>query len=277
MLGHYQILTVSDHGCKAWNGQSRNNRWPPDLLGGSPCRTWCETAGTNSGGWGAGFFPSQQVNSTPLLSYHNCFSVLPTCSVDETVEPSIDVQNSVSEIPIIAPLEITQNRHPKWEQQLPSKLVIASAEDGSTSLKLKVELETTDTGEVKSVNSFIDGGATREFIDHHHAKSNRLHTQKLSEPILVYNVDGTLKEASSITEVVDLILRYWNHLEQTLFTVTGLGKQKLILGHSWLQKHNLEIHWVTREVKMSRCPPCCCSGCRDKAREERIAQKAEIW
>jgi len=27
---------------------------------------------------------------------------------------------------------------------------------------------------------------------------------------------------------------------------------------------------------MSRCPPRCCSGCRDEAREERITQKAEI-
>jgi len=145
-----------------------------------------------------------------------------------------------------------------------------------TSLKLKVELETTDTGEVKSINSFVDSGATGEFIDCHYAKSNRLHTRKLSEPILVYNVDGTLNEAGSITEVVDLILRYWIHLEWTLFAVTGLGKQKLILGHSWLWKHNLEIDWVTGEVKMSRCPPWCCSRCRDKAQEERITWKAEI-
>ena len=128
-------------------------------------------------------------------------------------------------------------------------------EDGSTSLKLKVELETTDTGEVKSINSFIDSGATGEFIDRHYAKINQLYTWKLSKPILVYNVDGTLNKAGSITEVVDLILRYRNHLEQTLFAVTGLGKQKLILGHSWLWKHNPEIDWVTREVKMSRCPP----------------------
>jgi len=173
-------------------------------------------------------------------------------------------------------MEITRNRCPKWERQLPSKLVIVSVEDGSTSLKLKVELETTDTGEVKSINSFMDSGATGEFNDRHYAKSNRLHTRKLSKPIPVYNVDGTLNEAGSITEVVDLILRYWNHLEQTLFAVTGLGKQKLILGHSWLWKHNPEINWVTGEVKMSRCPPRCCSGCRDKARVERIAWKAEI-
>jgi len=92
-------------------------------------------------------------------------------------------------------------------------------EDGSTSLKLKVELETTDTGEVKSVSSFVDSGATREFIDLHYAKSNRLHTRKLSEPIPVYDVDGTLNKAGSITEVshleileslrTDTICCYW--------------------------------------------------------------------
>jgi len=123
------------------------------------------------------------------------------------------MQNPISKNPSVTLTEIVQNRHLKWERRLPSKLVIASAEDGSTSLKLKVELETTDTGEVKSVNSFLDSGATGEFIDRHYAKSNQLHTQKLSEPIPVYNVDGTLNEAGSITEVVDLILRYRNHSE----------------------------------------------------------------
>jgi len=151
----------------------------------------------------------QRVNSTPSLSYHNRFSVLPTCSLNETVEPSIDVQNPISKNPIVTPTEIVWNRRPKWERRLPSKLVIASVEDGSTSLKL----ETTDTGEMKSVNSFVDSGATGEFIDCHYAKSNQLHTRKLSEPILVYNVEGTLNKAGSITEVADLILRYWNHSE----------------------------------------------------------------
>jgi len=162
----------------------------------------------------------QRVNSTPSLSYHNRFSVLPTCSLNETVEPSIDVQNSISENPIVILIEIVWNRCPKWERRLPSKLVIVSVEDSSTSLKLKVKLETTYTGEVKSVNSFVDSRATVEFIDCHYAKSNRLHTRKLSKPIPVYNVDGTLNEAGSITEVVDLILRYQNRSEWTLFTVT---------------------------------------------------------
>ena len=54
-------------------------------------------------------------------------------------------------------------------------------------------------------------------------------------------------------EVADLILHYKNHLERTLFAVTSIGKQHLILGHSWLCKNNPEIDWVSGEVKMSQC------------------------
>src|SRR5271156_1131017 len=149
--------------------------------------------------------------------------------------------------------------------------------DGNyTSLKLKVELETTDTAEVKSVNVLVDCGATGEFIDRHYAKSCGFRLLKLSKPIPVYNVDGSPNEAGFVTEVVDLILRYKNHSERTLFAVSSLGKQKLILGHSRLRKHNPEINWTTGEVKMCRCPPQCCAGCREEARQERISNKARI-
>jgi hypothetical protein len=50
-----------------------------------------------------------------------------------------------------------------------------------------------------------------------------------------------------------------------------------MLGHFWLRKHNPEINWLNREVKMSRCPPRSCPGCRDKVHQECIVQKAEIW
>ena len=91
----------------------------------------------------------------------------------------------------------------------------------------------------------------------------------------MYNIDGTPNEAGSITEVVHLILHHKNHSERTVFAITGLGKQKLLLGHSWLRNHNPEIDWVKGEVKMSRCPPRCCSGCWDELHQERIIQKAE--
>ena len=148
-------------------------------------------------------------------------------------------------------------------------------EKNPTSLKLKVEIETTDTAEKKSITSLVDCGATGEFINQHYAKSNCFNLVKLSQPIPMYNIDGTPNEAGSMTEVVNLILYYKNHLEGTTFAVSGLGKQKLILGYSWLWKHNPEIDWITGEVKMSRCPPPCCLGCRDKVHQQHVAQKVE--
>ena len=170
-----------------------------------------------------------------------------------------------------------KTHHPKWEKRLPQKFIIAATEETPTLLKLKVKIETMDTAEKKSVTSLVDCRPTGEFIDQHYAKSNRFNLVKLSQPIPIYNVDGTPNEAGSITEVVNLILQYKNHLKRTTFAISSLGKQKLILGHSWLWKHNPEIDWITREVKMSRCPPRCCLGCRDEVHQQCVAQKVESW
>jgi hypothetical protein len=134
---------------------------------------------------------------------------------------------------------------------LPKKFVIAATEENPTSLKLKVKIETTDTAEKKSISALVNCKATGEFIDRHYAKSFRFNLIKLAHPIPVYNIDGTLNEAGSIMEVVNLIHCYKNYLERTTFAVCGLGKQKLILGHAWLWKHNPEINWVTQEVRTS--------------------------
>ena len=145
----------------------------------------------------------------------------------------------------------------------------------AASLGLKVEIETTDTAEKRTITFLVDSGAIGEFIDQNYSKICQFNLIKLIQPIPVYNVDGSPNEASSITEAVSLILHYKNHLEWTTFCVMNLGKQQLILGHSWLCKHNPEIDWAKGEIKMSRCPPCCCSGCRDELMQERIVQKTE--
>src|ERR1700678_813042 len=186
------------------------------------------------------------MNSPPSLPTYNRFDVLSIQESNETVE-TIDkvVQNSES-FPSFTPTSpLRPDSRPKWERKLPSKFIVAATEGTANSLKLKVELETTDTAEIKSTNALVDSGATGEFINRHYAKSCRFHLLKLSKPIPVFNIDGTPNEAGSITEVVDLIFWYKNHSEQTLFAVSNLRKQKLILGHSWLYKHNPEINWET--------------------------------
>ena len=83
-----------------------------------------------------------------------------------------------SPIPVPAPnpkpapvLEIPRIHKPKWQKTLPKTLTIASMEGISTSLKLKVEIETTDTAERKSVTALLDSSSTGECIDRDYAKS----------------------------------------------------------------------------------------------------------
>ena len=191
----------------------------------------------------------------PLLSTRNRFEILTNKCDFENALP--DVQTPKEAIPVSIPISvpILKIRKSKWEKALPKQYVIATTEQSLTSLKLKVEIETMDTSERNSVTCLVDSRATSEFIDRDYAKSCCFNLIKLRQPIPVYNVDGTLNEAGSISEVVHLILRHKNHSEQTTFAITCLGKQKLLLGHSWLQNHNPEIDWVKGEVKMSRCPP----------------------
>jgi hypothetical protein len=104
------------------------------------------------------------------------------------------------------------------------------------------------------MQALIDCGATGCFIDIEWAKLNNVPTHTLSKPIPVYNINGTTNDAGAITDIADIILHYENHSEHTQLAVTCLGKQSLILGYNWLQNHNPEINWQTKDVKMSCCP-----------------------
>jgi predicted aspartyl protease len=132
-----------------------------------------------------------------------------------------------------------------------------------------VEVESTDTQRKYGVRALVDLGATGLFIDREYVKSNQIPTRRLSHVVPVYNVDGSPNQDSAISEVADLLLWYNGHSERALFCVTGLGKQNLILGHTWLKDHNLEVDWRTGKVEMSWCSPRCCNGCRTEVREER--------
>jgi hypothetical protein len=168
------------------------------------------------------------MNSMPLLSSHNHFNVLNIEKIKNDIETETqDVQKF--ETPSTSALVTNfcaKDCHPKWERLPPKKFTVAAMEGNFTSPKLKVEIETTDTAERSSITALVDSRATGEFIDRHYAKSSHLNIVKLTQPIPVYNIDGTLNEAGSITEVVTLILCYNNHLERTTFAISGLDRQK---------------------------------------------------
>ena len=125
------------------------------------------------------------------------------------------------------------------------------------STELKIQVQTVDSSHPMAVDALLDSGATGMFIDSGFAKAKNLTTRQLPRPIPIYNIDGTLNEAGSIREEVDLIMRYGDHSERTTFAVTSLGRVPIIIGHTWLVQHNPTIDWITGEVTMSRCPDEC--------------------
>src|SRR5271169_2678920 len=65
----------------------------------------------------------------------------------------------------------------------------------------------------------------------------------LDEPIKVYNVDGTENKRGTIRQYVNLSFNIGTKQFKEKLYVTGLGKQKIILGFPWIQEHNPLIDW----------------------------------
>jgi hypothetical protein len=56
------------------------------------------------------------------------------------------------------------------------------------------------------MQALIDCGATGCFIDIEWEKINNIPTHPLTNPIPVYNVNGTAKDAGMITDITDIVL-----------------------------------------------------------------------
>jgi len=160
-----------------------------------------------------------------------------------------ELVDALPPIPFIS----TPLRKPKWEKRLPKLLSISALDMRGTSLLLPVEIGTTDTSELYSVEALLDCRATRSLINRDFVRSKEMNTWTLSHNIPVFNIDGSPNKAGQISEVVDIVLRYKTHSERMLLAVSGLGKQNLILGYDWLKDHNPKINWEKGEVEMTRC------------------------
>ena len=100
---------------------------------------------------------------------------------------------------------------------------------------------------VESVETLglIKSGAGGKFIDQNFTKKSGFKTLKLEEPLRVLNVDGTENKKGTIKDYVELNLKINGRKSLEQLMVTGLGKEKIILGFPWLTDHNPDINWKT--------------------------------
>ena len=115
----------------------------------------------------------------------------------------------------------------------------------SNSLSIPILIENTERKENVETLGLINSGAGGEFIDQNYVKSAGFKTQFLDEPIMARNMDGTENKKRKITSFVNLKLTINGRTNTTQLLVTGLGKQRIILGFPWLNKRNPNINWKT--------------------------------
>ena len=113
----------------------------------------------------------------------------------------------------------------------------------SNSISVPILINRDESKETIKTLALLDSGAGGEFIDQNYAKKAGFKIKKLNKPLQALNVDGTKNKRGTITSFVELKAEINKRQMNLSLLVTGLGKQKIILGFPWLHEHNPEINW----------------------------------
>jgi len=103
---------------------------------------------------------------------------------------------------------------------------------------MKIGLEKLENHEGIAVKALLDSGATGLFMDTTFAKEKGFKMEKLKNPLLVRNVDGTANVGGAIMHQVEYNMFFKEHVERAKMDVCNLGKMEVILGMPWLAAHN---------------------------------------
>jgi predicted aspartyl protease len=101
--------------------------------------------------------------------------------------------------------------------------------------------------------ALLDSGASGEFMDSEFAKLNNIPLIKLSKPQITRNADGTQNEQGVVMHKAVINLRINGKEEPMSFFIAGLGKDNVILGLTWLRKHNPIVNWKEGTLRDRPC------------------------
>jgi len=110
-------------------------------------------------------------------------------------------------------------------------------------IPLEISCESTCGKKTAELTALLDTGAGGKFIDQNYAKEMKMKTIDLEHPLKVYNVDGTPNKRGTIRRYVTVDLTINGRKKKHHLFVTGLGRQKVILGYPWFKEENPDIDW----------------------------------
>ena len=113
---------------------------------------------------------------------------------------------------------------------------------------IEISGESLGLEKTAETTALLDTGAGGKFIDQNYVRSQKIVTKELDTPIEVFNVDGTPNKRGTITKYARLNLTINGRTRSHDLFVTGLGKQKIILGYPWFKQNNPELDWTKRTL-----------------------------
>jgi len=119
---------------------------------------------------------------------------------------------------------------------------------------MHIPIQISCDGKTVETKALIDSGARGTFMDQNFAQKHRFPIKKLEQPLVVFNVDGTLNKKGTITHSAELNITFGTRTRKTQFLISGLGKQHLIFGFPWLETENPIINWKRGTLEWKRTP-----------------------
>ena len=113
------------------------------------------------------------------------------------------------------------------------------------------------TQDFHTIPVLLDSGVNATFIDTSVTEWLGLPLEALATPIHVFNVNGSCNLVDDVMHTTTITMEYLGHREELCAEVTNLGKNLLILGYTWLKKHNPVIDWQMGTMKLSHYPHSC--------------------
>ena len=157
--------------------------------------------------------------------------------------------NNTSRSVSFAPLLSEAMPHVMISDAALSSTIIPETKDKKSHFHISVYLK--GRHRTVKVAAMVDSGATSLFLDKKYADRHKMLQVPLKHPITLYNIDGMLNVAGSITHKVRLALKVGPSEDNYDFLVTSLGPEHVILGLPWLRQRNPQIDWQEGTMRLN--------------------------
>jgi len=108
---------------------------------------------------------------------------------------------------------------------------------------VEFQLNTSDVSVTTKL--MIDSGSQLNLLDVVFAEENNIPFEKVTSPSKISGIGG---EQTILGKTIPISIKYKNHQCKTIFNIIDLPEYCGILGAEWLQQHNPNIDFVTKEL-----------------------------